>query len=165
MPTIPIDATSAQQTSAAPALSTSGAAPGGKLGKDEFLRLLATEMRSQDPLDPASNTEMIAQLAQFSALEQMANVSSEIALLRQQSALLQSFTLTGEDVVATLDDSTVVEGKVEAVYLNGGTLLLQINGELLPIDRFMTFERKPAEEPAQDATTPAPAPVEPGIPE
>ncbi len=45
------------------------------LGKDAFLKLLVTQMRYQDPLDPQDNSEYLSQLAQFSALEQMTNVS------------------------------------------------------------------------------------------
>ena len=49
---------------------------GSKLGKDEFMKLLMAEMRNQDPLDPKSNSESIAQMAQFSALEQSANLNN-----------------------------------------------------------------------------------------
>ena len=45
------------------------------LGKDAFLQLLVTQMKYQDPLDPQDNSEYLSQLAQFSALEQMTNVS------------------------------------------------------------------------------------------
>ena len=44
---------------------------GSALDKDDFLMLLVTQMKYQDPLEPESNTEYVAQLAQFSSLEQM----------------------------------------------------------------------------------------------
>ena len=47
-----------------------------ELGKDAFLQLLVTQMKYQDPLNPSSNTEYIAQLATFSQLEQMQNISA-----------------------------------------------------------------------------------------
>lgn len=49
------------------------------LNKDAFLQLLVTQMQHQDPLDPQDNTQYVAQLAQFSALEQMTNVASGLA--------------------------------------------------------------------------------------
>lgn len=48
------------------------------LDKDAFLKLLVTQMQYQDPLDPQDNAEYIAQLAQFSSLEQMTNVASQL---------------------------------------------------------------------------------------
>ena len=52
---------------------SSDRAVGGELGKDEFLQLLVCQMKNQDPLEPEKDTQFIAQLAQFSALEQMQN--------------------------------------------------------------------------------------------
>ena len=54
------------------------------LGKDAFLQLLVTQMQYQDPLDPQDNGEYLAQLAQFSALEQMTNVAEGCVHLGQQ---------------------------------------------------------------------------------
>ena len=51
-------------------------APKNELGKDAFLQLLVTQMKYQDPLNPSSNTEYIAQLATFSQLEQMQNLGA-----------------------------------------------------------------------------------------
>ena len=90
------------------------------LGKDEFLTLLLAQLRHQNPLDPASNTEFIAQLAQFSTLEQMSNMnttleesmaaSSQIAesvknammieyLGREVTAYSSDFTYDGEGAI------------------------------------------------------------------
>ncbi|MCX7929369.1 MAG: hypothetical protein N2663_01410 [Chlorobi bacterium] len=62
--------------------------PTKQLGKDDFLKLLTLQLRSQNPLDPASNQEMAAQLAQFSALEQMQNISGTLEQLLQSNASL-----------------------------------------------------------------------------
>ena len=53
--------------------------PMKQLGQDEFLQLLVTQMRNQDPLKPVSDTEFIAQMAQFSNLEQTKEMSGDIA--------------------------------------------------------------------------------------
>lgn len=52
---------------------------GGNLGKDAFLELLVTQLRHQDPLKPMENTEFIAQLSQFSSLEQLWNVNDTLS--------------------------------------------------------------------------------------
>ncbi|MBR1420556.1 MAG: flagellar biosynthesis protein FlgD [Selenomonadaceae bacterium] len=65
-----------------------------ELGKDAFLLLLVTQMQNQDPLDPQDNGEYLAQLAQFSALEQMTNVAENLEEL--------------QDVVNNIDTSVLV---------------------------------------------------------
>ncbi|MDX9974358.1 MAG: flagellar hook capping FlgD N-terminal domain-containing protein, partial [FCB group bacterium] len=49
-----------------------------ELSKDTFLQLLVNQMQNQDPLDPTDNSQMIAQLAQFSSLEQMSNLNGNV---------------------------------------------------------------------------------------
>ena len=48
------------------------------LGKDDFLRLLVTQLQYQDPLNPADSAQFTAQLAQFSSLEQLGNINDNI---------------------------------------------------------------------------------------
>ncbi len=102
---------------------------GGELGKDEFLQLLVTQMKNQDPMNPMDNKEMIAQLAQFSALEQMQNVGTQLETLRQETGLAGGLGLTGQAVTAELNDGSSVTGIVDRVLWKDGKLILQINDE------------------------------------
>lgn len=84
------------------------------LGKDDFLQLLVTQMRYQDPLKPMEDKEYIAQLAQFSALEQMMNVGLAANLNYGMSALGKTVTGTdanGEVVKGTAISVRLVDGK------------------------------------------------------
>jgi flagellar basal-body rod modification protein FlgD len=56
--------------------------PNGKMGKDEFLKLLVAQLKNQDPLNPADGQQMAAQLAQFSSVEQLQNANDTLAQIR-----------------------------------------------------------------------------------
>jgi flagellar basal-body rod modification protein FlgD len=56
--------------------------PGGKLGKDEFLKLLVAQMKNQDPLNPMDGQQMAAQLAQFSSVEQLVTANESLEAIR-----------------------------------------------------------------------------------
>lgn len=87
------------------------------LGKDEFLKLLITQFQYQDPLEPMSDTEFIAQMAQFSALEQMQN-------LNRSSQFQQATLMIGQNVKAEM----VSDGYTELVY-GRVTSVRESNGE------------------------------------
>ncbi len=105
----------------------------GELGKDDFLNLLVTQLRYQDPLQPMEDKEFIAQMAQFSSLEQMQNMNTSFESLK-------AFSLIGKRVTANIADETtgevsVVEGDVSAVRMAGGKTFVVIRGEDIPIGR------------------------------
>jgi flagellar basal-body rod modification protein FlgD len=76
------------------------------LGKDDFLRLLLVQMQNQDPLSPVDNKEMLAQLAQFSSLEQLQGVSDRLdtlLLAQSSSSQLATTSLVGRSVTYLTD--------------------------------------------------------------
>ena len=66
------------------------------LGKDAFLQLLVTQLKNQDPLDPQDNSSYIAELAQFSSLEQMTNVAKGIENLSNIVNNIDTSVLVGQ---------------------------------------------------------------------
>ncbi len=98
-----------------------------ELGKDAFLQLLVAQMKFQDPLNPTSDTEYIAQLAQFSQLEQMQN----LAATNENS---QMFSMVGKEVCVSSEneDGTLnyKQGIVDGVVMNGGKAYLTVDGSL-----------------------------------
>lgn len=104
-----------------------------ELGKDAFLQLLVTQLQHQDPLSPQDNSEFVAQLAQFSSLEALQNLSSSMSNN-------QALTLVGKPVVVEvgksdgMSETTTVAGYVEFVKMVDGKAMLSIKGELYKFD-------------------------------
>ncbi len=76
------------------------------LGKDDFLQLLVTQLQNQDPLQPMENTEFVAQLAQFSSLEQLSNMNDQLSgvqLGQLSLSNMQAASLVGQEVTAVGD--------------------------------------------------------------
>jgi flagellar basal-body rod modification protein FlgD len=91
--------------------STSTPQAGGPtLGKQDFLKLLITQLRNQDPLNPLDQNQFLAQTAQFTSLENLQNISAQLAemkALSQGQTLTQSASLLGKAAVAAGRDVTL----------------------------------------------------------
>lgn len=71
------------------------------LGKDAFLKILMTQLQNQDPTKPMDDSQFIAQMAQFSSLEQMTNLTTafkEFAAVQEQSQMIEFSNFVGKDV-------------------------------------------------------------------
>ena len=85
------------------------------LGQDAFLKLLVTQLKSQDPLKPMEDKEFISQLAQFSSLEQMQQVNQSLGLLAQMNAVSQASSMIGKQITVEPLGEDSFTGKVSAV--------------------------------------------------
>ena len=95
-------------------LVVEGRKPSHELGKDDCLKLLITQLSHQDPTKPTDNTQMIAQMAQFSSLEQMTNMNQEFAKMNQMLVSAQGVNTIGKTVDIAIGDTSTT-GVVEAV--------------------------------------------------
>lgn len=84
------------------------------LGKNDFLKLLITQLTHQDPSKPLSDTAFISQMAQFSTLEQMTNMSEGFKKLNEILASGQTMSLLGKKVEVASDNQKI-EGVVTAI--------------------------------------------------
>ena len=118
--------------------------PGGDMGKDEFLKILITQLSHQDPTQPMQDKEFIAQMAQFSSLEQMTNVSAEISKVAALLTKGQAVSLLGR-MVEVVAGSQVVEGTVDEV--SGGEFpQILVNGLFYDVSQVQRVRRAGTEE-------------------
>lgn len=106
-------------TTPSSASSVSSIVGNSSLGKDEFLKLLVTELKYQNPLDPLDSTEYIAQLAQFSSLEQMQNLNTQMASLSAVSVI-------GKTASALDEEGNRISGQIMGVSFGNGKISLMI---------------------------------------
>ena len=84
------------------------------LGKDDFLKLLITQLSNQDPTSPMEDTEFIAQMAQFSSLEQMTNMNANFEKMNSMLSSSQAVNTIGKTVDIDLGDTNIT-GRVDAI--------------------------------------------------
>ena len=84
------------------------------LGKDDFLKILVTQLSYQDPTKPLEDKEFISQMAQFSSLEQMTNMSESFSNLSGMLVQSNALNLLGKNVEITTGE-TVISGVVEEI--------------------------------------------------
>jgi flagellar basal-body rod modification protein FlgD len=103
------------------------------LGKEEFLQLLVTQLQNQDPMEPMSNTEFVAQLAQFSGVEQLVAVNEGLDMLGIQQMSMsnaQAASFIGSEVQIRSDQIQVKESDTEvhaAFQLSGDAASVSVN--------------------------------------
>lgn len=107
-------------------LAVNGRTPKTELGKDDFLQLLIAQLSHQDPTAPMQDTQFIAQMAQFSSLEQMTNMSSNFSKLTSLLTGSDAASAVGKKVDIEMGDTTIsgsimasTRGDFPQVLVNG----------------------------------------------
>jgi flagellar basal-body rod modification protein FlgD len=93
------------------------------LGKDDFLKLLVTQLQNQDPLSPMDSTQFISQLAQFSSLEQLTNVNDNLKIVQlfdQSINNSQAVTFVGKTIKASGSMFELESGKSHEIQYQLG---------------------------------------------
>lgn len=127
-----VDGKIQQATASQVSLSTEKANSSSSLDKDAFLQLLVAQMKYQDPLEPTENTEYISQLATFSQLEEMQNMTASTNLQRASGLVGQEIALKVTN--ATTGNTEMVSGIVDYVIYENNKAFVSVNDSLYSID-------------------------------
>ena len=105
-----------------------------EMGKEQFLKLLVTQMQYQDPLEPTQNSEWVAQMATFSMVESLNDMKSAF---QEQSA----YDLVGKNVILNTGsdvDANYVRGKVDFITIQNGKTKLSVADKLYDVSTLDT---------------------------
>ena len=115
------------------------------LNQKDFLQLLVAQMQNQDPSNPQSDTQMAAQMAQFTSLSQSSAMSSSLAML-------QANGLIGNTVTLQVDPKNSTSGTVQGVVMQNGAPEILVNGKLYQMNQ-VTAINPPSAAAAAGTTT------------
>lgn len=110
---------------------------GSTMGKDQFLKLLVTQLRYQDPTNPMEDKEFVAQMSQFSSLEQMQNLNSSMQLNQAMSVIDKKITWQETD-------GNYYAGVVSSVRMKDNKPYLMIDDVAIDMEKVVKIEPKPA---------------------
>lgn len=119
--------------------TTANRVPQKSLGQEDFLKLLTVQLSKQDPMKPMEDTSFIAQMAQFSSLQQAETMSKNITDLKSSADFSSASSMLGRHVTVTTTNGDVT-GDVTGVDATTGTPQLVIGGKSYPLSTVTRIE-------------------------
>jgi flagellar basal-body rod modification protein FlgD len=114
-------------------MATSPTALTGTEARDQYLKLMITQLQNQNPLEPTSQEDFLMQLSQFSILEGVDNLNLSFGQMLKVQELSQGAQLVGQTVQYKTDNGTA-RGIVQAAGIVDGALKLGIDGNEVSLD-------------------------------
>ena len=151
--TEPTTAASTSALAVPPTTSVVNNSPSAVLGKDDFLKLLVTQLQNQDPTQPTDSSQWMSQLAQFSALEQSTNMAQTLTGIATTSSVTQGVDLIGKYLTYTRDDGSTGSGVAQSIAVAGDNITLSVAGENVQLGQITSVGTTPS------ATSPSTSPT------
>jgi flagellar basal-body rod modification protein FlgD len=99
------------------------------LSQADFLKLLVTQMTSQDPLNPTDSQDLLTQTVQLSTLQSNMSLQTALTQLQSSQTLAQASSMLGQQVTLQGDSqSTTTQGVVTSIDVSSGTPMIVVNG-------------------------------------
>jgi flagellar basal-body rod modification protein FlgD len=104
------------------------------LKTEDFIKMMVTQLQNQDPMEPAKNQELLAQMSQIGQLQSSSSLQDTLKTVMLQSQLTNSGAMIGKSIKAMDADGNVVTGIVNSVKVVDGAVNLQLdNGQTMPL--------------------------------
>jgi flagellar basal-body rod modification protein FlgD len=128
-------------------MNANSATDRAKVTRDDFLKLLITELQSQDPLEPMKNSEFLGQIATLNQIESYATLTDSLRGLQHSGDLASASSLIGKAVIGVTDDGLEGGGIVSRVVVLDGNVKLVIGDQTMNLSAVaQVFLPAPAEE-------------------
>jgi flagellar basal-body rod modification protein FlgD len=131
MPAAIAGVTDTTGTSSSSSSSASSSMPG--VDSKTFLNLLVAQLKYQDPTNPTSGTEFMAQTAQMYTVQALGEIEKQQTASAAAEGTMATASLIGKEVTATAEDGTVVSGLVSGVSVGTTGPMLQIGDKTAPL--------------------------------
>jgi flagellar basal-body rod modification protein FlgD len=112
----------------------------------DFLNLLTTQLKNQDPMNPQSDTDFAAQMAQYSGLQQMQKLNDTMSKQSALSQMSSAASMIGKTVITTAADASgkPISGQVTSVAITpDGAVTLNIGDQNVPLSKIAGITRSP----------------------
>jgi flagellar basal-body rod modification protein FlgD len=123
--------------------------PQQMLGQADFLKLLVAQLSAQDPMNPVSNTDFAAQMAQFSTLQTTQTMQTNMAAVQAGLGVLVADSLLGATVSLQTSDGQTVTGVVNTVQYQSGSPTITVNGQVYNLSQVTSVSQTQTNSPSQ----------------
>lgn len=123
---------SAASNSSSPS-TTSNATGFAALTSQDFLKMLITELKNQDPTQPVSNAELLQQLSQMQALQSNVELNSTLKSFSNDQQISSGASFLGKVISGTDANQNPVSGVADRVFLQNGTMMIGIGSSSLSV--------------------------------
>lgn len=121
--------------------------PQNEIDKDAFMKLMVAQLKYQDPLSPADPQQFLAQSAQFSTVEKLEHIAIQVSEQTWAMALNTAGGLVGKEITFLRMDGTVGTGMVTSATTDPDGIVLNVNGEQVPLGAITTIANGSADAP------------------
>lgn len=121
--------------------------PKGQLKVEDFIKMMVTQLQNQDPMEPAKNEQLLAQMSQIGQLQSQQDLQSSLKTMVLQNNIGSASNMIGKSVQG-VDESTgeTIDGKVQTVQVVNGNVMLQLEGGIsLPMNKITSITEPQAD--------------------
>lgn len=115
------------------------------LGEADFLTLLVTQLKTQDPTKPMDDKAFIGQMAQFTSLKQMSSVADNLTNFTKEFDFTKSVALVGKEVTWSDEVGNIQEGAVDSVIVKEGYSYLKVNNQTVSLKEILEVKNMVAQ--------------------